>query len=268
MSKRNNFATVTFADDLRHESNGKRIVVGVYGRDIIFNELPQSISQIWACIRYGTDIDNVDLPVLVEVVIPGAEDSQTMEVNMPPPPPNFKDDPEMTVINVTLDFRLENLDFTESGTIKAYVHTQSGERVPAGRLNIVDLSEKEKEETSATIPFNAFPMLVVNYAHMIAQGNTSDAADFANEAFKVLGKSLIGQNIDEIKKAIGDRVPVGPQHVAVIFPEPLKEAPALEVIPHYDDVEAIPVDISRFGFGVVWSKKVENPNNFTYNIVN
>lgn len=263
-----NFATVTFADDLRFEQNGKKMLNGIYAQDILFQKLPQSLPSMWVCVKYGTPIDEADLPTSLEIDIPGAPKPIRVPLAFPPIPKNLKLDEDATVLQLPIDYSIPNPTFTKTGKIKVYVHTESGAKVSAGRLRVVDASEQSPDsELSINLPLHVLPTLIINFAALKKKFNDSLANEFATEAFMLLSGYLGDRNPLEMQELIGEKTPIDGDLAVVIFKEPTNDVPKIELISNFDDASAELLPPTKFGFGVKWNKPVPNPTNFEYKII-
>ncbi len=66
---------VIFCDDVREEVGGKTTYVGAYKSDLIVNgDFPVTLPKLAVCIIWSQSMDEDDLPVEIEVSIPGRED--------------------------------------------------------------------------------------------------------------------------------------------------------------------------------------------------
>jgi hypothetical protein len=69
-----------FCDDVRQESNGKLIYIGVYEVKMILEQIPATLPSFCVVVKYIERHGESDLPVVLKVFLPGYEEPMQSEL--------------------------------------------------------------------------------------------------------------------------------------------------------------------------------------------
>jgi hypothetical protein len=138
-----------FCDDVRTETNGKQILIGVYNADMLVDSFPILLPTFCIIIRYQERKDESDLPVKFVVTAPNPDDEMIFEADVPrdalkqaPTPSDAPDDP-MTAINLNTSFA--GFVISHPGRIKVRAY-RGDDEIRLGTLRIRLRSEWDEEQ--------------------------------------------------------------------------------------------------------------------------
>lgn len=72
---------VLVCDDVRREDNGKHLILGVYGSDIVLSNIPKKI-QLVACLIGKANGDSFSIRTKIEFIGDNADDSSAYELQL------------------------------------------------------------------------------------------------------------------------------------------------------------------------------------------
>ncbi|WP_027145910.1 hypothetical protein [Mesorhizobium sp. WSM3626] len=143
-------AGVIFCDDIRHETNGKQIYIGVYNDEILFDgPLPWALpGGLWCAIRYQERypevIPSLAVKVRVENKTSGVTDMvetaiQTASADELPQKSPFEFETEtIHILTLAVQLQLPGMAFEEPAKLSVII-VRNGEEIHGGRLRIGQL---------------------------------------------------------------------------------------------------------------------------------
>lgn len=155
----NYLAIASFCDDVRHETSGKRIIIGEYGPDLIVPTVPHECSRLCVVVRISFPKDAALSGVGLRLVLPGGRiEEQALPA---PPPPKYSSDERLDRRTVVACFVFDKLMLPEAGALVAEVTVPEVVAVmPAGSLQIVNLAAPDESDRVLAFNDRAFPALV------------------------------------------------------------------------------------------------------------
>lgn len=138
---RNRHAHTIFCDDIRHESSGKLIIVGMYGPELTVPSLPTSLPDMRLMVTFSTPEEQPFKSAEIRVSFRD-EVLMTMELDValsesPVERPSSEEIGHgvMLVHQMAAFLTLQSLNVEKAGNILVRVHTESGV-IPAGALYV------------------------------------------------------------------------------------------------------------------------------------
>jgi hypothetical protein len=131
-------AITLFCDDIRHESNGQRILVGVYRRAWLAERLPSQVDRLYAITLLRAPEDSWPERTLVTLTWPGAQpDRCTIDKGDIEAPHEVDEDPPVEggvrLRTIEVNHCVEDREVLEPGFIDVRVDAD-GVVIPAGQL--------------------------------------------------------------------------------------------------------------------------------------
>lgn len=137
---------VTYCDDVREEVGGKTTYVGAYKSDLIVKaDFPVVLPKLAICIAWSQTLDEDDLPVEIEVYVPGHE-KPIIQADLPIPqleigPSEFAPEERLKILEVVAV--ISPLKLEEPGLIRV-IAIRNGKRLSLRKLGVVR-SESDKQ---------------------------------------------------------------------------------------------------------------------------
>jgi hypothetical protein len=145
------YGITDFCDDIRNELFGKTTFVGLYAGEMkIYAELPAAIPKLCLAIRFFEKADDIGVPLILRVFLPGDEaDAATYNIPVPPrqliaPPPSIEPGEDFRVTS-HFAMQIAPLLITEEGSLR--VRMVRGDDV--FRLGSLRISPGTREEAAA-----------------------------------------------------------------------------------------------------------------------
>ena len=244
-----NYATCCFFENLRIENNGKRIRIGEYVRDMRVNKFPIDFPEFWLQIKYVTLIDEPEVPVAVEVDIPGVKKPKRFElgsIDFSNPP----DTSDVTMRCLNIDLPIGPLILTSGGDISARVVTESGSTVRAGRLKVMG------EETGGiALPLNLVPPALAYYKRLADTADARTRQRFAGWIVETLASGMTATDVEGILGNQDRRIQLSNTCVMVLLVPARNTRPSITLSFPNEETKAKIKNVSRFGFEVHYKKK-------------
>lgn len=137
-----------FCDDLRMESNGKSMYIGIYTGDMLVESFPTILPSFRVIINYVEKVGESDLPIRFVVTLP--EDEKVFEAEIPrgemhaPSPPNLGEK-ETPLIRSMIIAAFNPLVLNSGGRMRVRAY-RGDDEIRLGTLLIRLKSEWEKEQ--------------------------------------------------------------------------------------------------------------------------
>ncbi|KLN61876.1 hypothetical protein WH96_06265 [Kiloniella spongiae] len=240
------FATCKFFDDCRTEVNGKKTYIGGYGNDLIAGSLPIKLNTLWVQLSYGSSVDAPELPVRVNISIPGKTDKISLDLPVSEMP-EIPKDVDVKAFRVSFDFPIFDVVLSEQGRIVVEVETENQNVVRAGVLKIT--SNSSPDANSIHLPHMDIPELIEAFSR-IQEIKSDSTSHYKNITSKIFDEFLcqIPKLPSSINKEI--RLQVGENRILVFFEKQFKEIPSVHVTSLSDDIKFRVTEIYKYGFSL------------------
>jgi hypothetical protein len=138
------YAYTVFCDDLRTETSGKSLYIGVYGTELIIaGAAPQTLTQLWLIMHYVEPKNFTEEPLRLEVYGPDSDeplvDIEAYGAGPRPDLPNS--DPDKRHIKISTSGALADLTIANEGDIR--VVWRLGDRLISGGRVAVRFIEED-----------------------------------------------------------------------------------------------------------------------------
>ena len=259
-----NYATASFFDDIRTENTNKTIHIGGYTNSITVNALPWELPSLWVSIQFGTPIDKIDIPVRVVVRFPGVSEPHVTQLDLSPKVlPAKPDEAKHFIARINVPFG--NVTLIEEGRIDVVVETESGDRVQAGRISVIDLSKNDGD--NFVVAINSIPPFLAKYRELKESSSDADVGEFAASILENLSQFMSEESVHKILSGFNGKIIYGDMQVGVLFPRPLKETPnSIVITSPVPEHEYQLKHVSRFGFELHYLTPQVKPGEFEYEI--
>ncbi len=143
-----------FCDDIRHENNGKQILIGLYNADMLIDAFPILLPTFQVLIRYQERPGESSLPVKFVITSPHPTDEKIFEAEVPRenfekvliPSDNNLDDP---FVSLNLHASFAGFVLAGPGRIKVRAYRGDDEiRLGALRVRLRSEWEASQKETA------------------------------------------------------------------------------------------------------------------------
>lgn len=232
-----------FCDDIRIEANGKRLLIGVYERDLIVPAIPFRLNRIMAAITAHAPKEDPFRVLAVRVEQPGQE-SRSIQI----PKPDSRDkkkDPEAIRFSAKIFIPIEPLEITKAGTLRVFLDTDRGE-VYAGGIRLRSISDSDAQDDDL-INLDAVLGAIGHYRRA-RERNARDLGGLASSIVEFLVRSLPAAAIAGGNPDLPTRIQVGSGRYHVFFAEPVAKVSGVRVTPAEPGIAATVREFDHYGF--------------------
>jgi hypothetical protein len=245
--------TCLFCDDIRSEDNGKRILVGVYDKDLITAQLPLHLAQLHFAITI--EAIGVDLPVLnaIRVESPGSVPWRRELENSRLGPISHDDATDRSTAHLFLP--AGPFEFMETGVLRVYLETDKGELLGGVlRLRTIEELAQDPAERAVVVDVGVIMTTLQHYR----RAKSRKARDQRGLAHAIL--EFLLDYLPESALAGGDAMKptqISPRQnfFRVFFDQPRLKAPVIQVKPASDGEQGRVTQVDKYGFEVQFPPK-------------
>lgn len=259
-------ASCLFCDDVRTEANGKRILIGVYDKDLIAAQLPFRLSRLFLAVTI--EALGSDLPTLkaIRVDWPGhAPQSHAIpEVR----PQIALQDAEAGRQTAHLFIQAGPFEITETGFLRVYIETEAEGDIPAGSL-LLRTIEQVSQDPLARDGFVDVGAMLAALQHY-RRAKDRKVRDMRGLA-RVITEFLL-TCVPSAALAGGDpmkptQIETRPNRFRILFDQPRVKVPKVHVKPVGEGHEGRVMHVDKYGFEVAFDAKAARVTNVEFEIL-
>ncbi len=237
MSKLNSniYATCFFCDDIRHENNGKEIIIGKYNSDMMIPSIPHVFKTLNIQTSLYYPIEKPEEVTSIEIL---RDNEEIVKINIELPSPKEHINTEGAVLGkATLNLELKDFTIDSTGRIKVWVNTKSNKKIYAGSILI---KHKEVIPSQDSINFIATLMSLYN------------SERFDKKALGVQILKTMNKLLDEPTAKYNDKdlvfVPLPKNEVQVYYTKLYSKSPTVVINSKKESSKLNIIHKNKFGF--------------------